>query len=70
MPAKPVVVCPQCGQHGDNPPGFRLEDYPHLQAVIIEEAALVGPNLPQRLVCRNCGHAEPVARGSIEVRKP
>lgn len=74
--AKPWVVCPSCGLRGDERPGFRLVDYPLLEAVIVpinEEldqfAALVGDRLPQKLECRRCGHTEPVAGGSITVEK-
>jgi hypothetical protein len=73
-PGPRAVTC-SCGQVGNERPGFRLEEYEHLEAVIVENDAgldmpgvLVGPDLPQRLVCNNCGRAQPVPRGSIEVR--
>lgn len=73
MPKKQLVapvVCPRCGQRADERPGFKLEDYEQLEAVIFDEGTLVGPDLPQRLVCRNCGKTQSVPRGSIEVRRP
>ena len=61
------LVCPACGQVGNRPPGLRLDEYNHLAAVFVGDEA-VPP--PQRVTCRNCGRTWPVARCSIEVRKP
>jgi hypothetical protein len=74
-PGKPVV-CPQCGQRGDEAPGLRLREYAHLEAVFISNAdgsdlePISGDALPQLLECQRCGWARSVLRGSVEVRKP
>jgi len=65
--SKLVEPC-RCGQRADQPPGFRLEEYPHLQAVMDDTITLVGSDLPHRLVCLNCGRARPIF-GPVEVKK-
>ena len=61
------LVCPGCGQGGAQPPGLRLDEYNHLVAVFVGEEAIPPP---QRATCRHCGRSWPVARGSVEVRRP
>jgi hypothetical protein len=57
--------CRECGQKGNEPPGLRLEEYPHLQAVFVDDTAVP---VPQKLVCCKCGYTEMVPRGSVEIK--
>jgi uncharacterized protein YbaR (Trm112 family) len=70
MAVEEFVSCPRCKQPGNRPPGLKLDDYQHLEAVFVDDTALVGDDLPQRVTCRNCGYSWPVPGGSIKVRKP
>lgn len=70
-PVKPVE-CPRCGQLGNQPPGIRLEEYPNLTGVFVDngEFDMGSVPTPQRLRCLSCDKTWPVVRGSIEVRRP
>jgi hypothetical protein len=60
------LTCPACGQRGDQPPGLRLGEFEHLEAVFAGDEAVP---TPQRVECHACYHAWAVARGSIDVRR-
>jgi hypothetical protein len=68
MPEGRPVVCPRCGQRGNERPGLKLGDYEGLQAVFVGDELVPGFT-PQRIVCQSCWHSWPVARGSVEIRK-
>jgi hypothetical protein len=68
MPKQPKpqpVVCKQCGQRGDQPPGLKLRE-PRATATFVGDELVP---TPQILECRACGWETMVPRNSIEVVK-
>lgn len=63
--SKPLV-CSQCGQAGDQRPGFRRRDSA-LEAVGTLDDGMLAV---ESFECCACGYAFIVPLGSIEVRKP
>jgi hypothetical protein len=70
MKAQPLV-CSECGQRGDEPPGLTLGEWETLAAVFVLNDAGTGTEsvpTPQKVTCNHCGRMWSVARGSVEVR--
>lgn len=59
------VICPECGQRGDERPGFRRRAYPEAVGFADSEMHLV-----DSFECASCGYGFVVPKGSIEVRQP
>lgn len=60
-----AVICPSCGQRGDERPGFAREPLPEAVGTVDGGMMLV-----DAFRCQSCGHLLVVAAGSIEVRRP
>ena len=66
QPAGPQpVVCPQCGQRGDERPGFRRRQYP--EAVGFADSDM---HPVDSWECCTCGYGFVTPKGMIEVRQP
>lgn len=59
------VICPQCKQRGDEPPGFRRRAYP--EAIGFADSDM---HLVDSFECARCGYGFVAPKGLIEVRKP
>jgi hypothetical protein len=64
-PGPQPVVCPKCGQRGDERPGFRRRQYPEAVGFADSEMHPV-----DSFACNACGFGFVVPLGSIEVRQP
>ena len=65
-----TVVCPECGQRGDQPPGLTLGEFETLRGTFVMNDAGTDTEsvpTPQKVTCNQCGRMWAVARGSIEV---
>lgn len=69
------VKCPRCGNDGQSgPPGLKVSDYEHLEAVSVPVdgggfANLIGDDLPVRVTCQACGKSWPMNRHQVRVEK-
>lgn len=64
-PGPEPVICPECGQRGDEPPGFRRRQYPEAVGFADSEMHPV-----DSFECARCGYGFVVAKGAIEIRRP
>lgn len=72
MSKKQPLICPECGQRGDERPGFRRRRYPEAVGVSPANDHEPDPGMVpvDSFECCTCGFGFVVPVGTIEVRRP